>query len=104
MVEEGKAEASEDARKRASSTKVKTGECGNAQSRRIAAVSAFKCKMAASLVARNTCGVFLCSEGKGASYAPKTERKQARANTVGGSLRVRTVRRETHIQDQWEPE
>ena len=39
MKEEGKAEASEDARKRASSTRVKTGDCGNPQSRRIAAVS-----------------------------------------------------------------
>ena len=51
MEEEGKAEASEDARKRASSTRVKTGDCGNPLSRRIAAVSAFKCNMAASLVA-----------------------------------------------------
>ena len=86
MEEEGKAEALEDARKRASSTRVKTGDCGNPQSRRIAAVSAFKCNMAASLVAEYmwVFPMFGRERSIEAANAPKMEKK-ARANAVGGA-------------------
>ncbi len=53
MEEKSKAEAEEDARKRASSVKVKTGDFKNPQTSRIAAVSVFKRYIAASLVAEH---------------------------------------------------
>lgn len=86
MEEEGKAEASEDARKRASSMRVKTGDCRNPQSRRIAAVSAFKCNMAAFLGGGIRVGLFYVRRGKEyrGSVRAKTGKK-VRANAVGGA-------------------
>lgn len=77
MEEEGKAKASEDARKRASSMRVTTGDCGNPQSRRIAAVSASKCNMAALLVAEHmwVFSMFGKERSIEAAYAPEKERK-----------------------------
>ena len=69
-------EASEHARKRASSIKVRTGDFENSR-RRIAAVSASKCYIAASLVAEHMWVpiIFGRERSTEATHAPKKERK-----------------------------
>ena len=72
-----KAEASEHAGKRASSIKVRTGDFENQQTSRIAAVSASKYYIAASLVAEHMWVFIIFGRERSteATHVPKKERK-----------------------------
>ncbi len=91
MEEESKAEASEDARKRASSIKVKIGDFENPQTSRIAAVSASKCYIAASLVAEHmwVSVIFGRVRSTEATHVRAKKGKKVSANAVGGASKSR---------------
>ena len=77
MEGESQAEASEDARKRASSMKVKTGEIWKSTDESNCRSAAFRCYIAASLVAEDmwVFTIFGRVRSTEATHAPKKERK-----------------------------
>ena len=102
---ESKAEASEDARKRAWFIKVRTDDYENPQTSQIAAGSASKCYIAASLVAEHmwVFVIFGRERSTKPTQAPKMERIVS-AGAVGGAQEEGDVRRETNLQEGLEPE